>query len=549
MSNVPVVAACLPVLEEHLDLALQNIMDCARRLLQPWMDTLSPIMQQQKLLSLRRQIWSNGMILARIDRNPGRLVVMCRDLWTELQTSTFVRNDRYCIVDLTPSADDSGYADATRESFISSVPGCEPWVGRKPTGPKLRPQSYWTVKHKSLIESTPAPVVKVRPLVTHSVHPMRIPLHRVARAASILVCEARMLVLARRPSHLPMWQLHSGSKEWLARLSSTAGARGCDEYDVNDCFLRTPRHEVLDSACFWIDVTAAHSRKQPCFAIAKDGKKGDHRGRPSSVHYWEITCEQLLLVFAWEMDHNNTCASWQVQAGNGDVIVVQQRKGLPIGGHLSAAFVELVALRREYLCAWPAALLHCPTARYRDNFFVVTQEEPTDAQRQATANELSQLLAMPVVFERGGRVARCLELRISWLEAGSVKAVLAYRTDTDRQGESSDVRTWPEWSDPRTPLVLHGLLAGLATKLVAYSHEGVRGFPASLRQALQFLRARRYPTKAWLRPFALQLARLGVPFVALPRALRRTLHNNETPLLVPGENRKFLECNTGQKMQ
>ena len=135
-------------------------------------------------------------------------------------------------------------------------------------------------------------------------------------------------------------------------------------------------------------------------------------------------------------------------------------------------------------------------------------------------------------FERSGRVARCLELRLSWLDAAEIKAVLTYRTDVDRQGESHDVRTWPDWRDPRTPLVLHGLLAGLATKLVTYSAANIGGFPASLRQALQFLRARGYPSKTWMRPFALQLSRLGVPYVALPRALRKALDTCETPLLL-----------------
>ena len=219
-------------------------------------------------------------------------------------------------------------------------------------------------------------------------------------------------------------------------------------------------------------------------------QEDDHRGRPSSGHYWEITCEQLLLAFEWALTCNDT---FEAQSGDGSAVVVQQRNGLPIGGHLSAAFAELVALRHEYECSWPQALLCGPTTRYRDNFFIVLQVEPTEAQRRATAEALSALLLMPVVFERGGRVARCLELRICWLDAAKVKAVLAYRTDADRQGESHDVRTWPEWKDPRTSTVLHGLLTGLAVKLVTYSHESIGGFPASLRQALQFLRARRFP--------------------------------------------------------
>ena len=181
-------------------------------------------------------------------------------------------------------------------------------------------------------------------------------------------------------------------------------------------------------------------------------------------------------------------------------------------------------------------LLNCPSTRYRDNFFVVLQIEPTEAQRRATAEALSALLLMPVVFERGGRVARCLELRISWIDAAKLKATLAYRTDADRQGESKDVRTWPEWKDPRTSTVLHDLLAGLAVKLVTYSHDSIGGLPASLRQALQFLRARKYPPKAWMRPFALQLSLRGVPYTALLRALRKVLHGFESPLPTNGVN-------------
>ena len=120
--------------------------------------------------------------------------------------------------------------------------------------------------------------------------------------------------------------------------------------------------------------------------------------------------------------------------------MLQQRKGLPIGGHLSAAYVELVALKRELECDWPLSLSGV-TSRYRDTFFVVVKEERASADRERTAVELSALLMMPVKFERAGREARCLELRLCWADSCRVKAVLAYRTDADRQGESGDVRT------------------------------------------------------------------------------------------------------------
>jgi hypothetical protein len=241
-----------------------------------------------------------------------------------------------------------------------------------------------------------------------------------------------------------MWQLHSGSAEWLARLAATKGWWGCEAYDVADCFLNTPREAVIAALSCWLTTTQKRTRRQPAFAIAKDGKAGDHRGRPASIHYWTITTEQLVAACVWDLENNGAFEAQNVGAeGEDEDVVLVQRKGLPVGGHLSAAYVELVALRREFECVWPSALTGFPTARYRDNFFIVLPDERSGDDRQATAEQLSALLLMPVCFERAGTVARCLELRLSWGSDSEVKAVLAYRTDADRQGESGDVTTWP----------------------------------------------------------------------------------------------------------
>ena len=158
-----------------------------------------------------------------------------------------------------------------------------------------------------------------------------------------------------------------------------------------------------------------------------------------------------------------------------------------------------------------------------DNFFVAVPEERTAADREGTAAELSELLLMPVVFERAGRVARCLELRLDWKSDVAVKATLAYRTDADRQGESGNVRIWPEWQDPRAPALLRGLLAGLASKLLRYSDPGVGGLPAFTCRALIFMRQRGYPTHRWFRPFACELLRQGTPMGCLPKSMRAAL--------------------------
>ena len=103
---------------------------------------------------------------------------------------------------------------------------------------------------------------------------------------------------------------------------------------------------------------------------------------------------------------------------------------------------------------------------------MVLPRERTVEDRHATAVELTDLLQMPICFERAGRVTRCLELRFDWSRDNTVRALLAYRTDSDRQGENGDVRTWPKWQDPQAPALLRGSWRGLPPRLSSTQQMG-----------------------------------------------------------------------------
>ena len=87
------------------------------------------------------------------------------------------------------------------------------------------------------------------------------------------------------------------------------------------------------------------TRQQPFFSISKDSKKADHRGRllrsACSDHFWEVSAETVRAVVQWELAQNSTFA---VANSSGERAELRQHCGLPIGGHLSATLVELVAL-------------------------------------------------------------------------------------------------------------------------------------------------------------------------------------------------------------
>ena len=326
------------------------------------------------------------------------------------------------------------------------------------------------------------------------------------------------MVRARRPLHIPMWRLHTGSRDWLCSIASHKDIVEVGEWDVEDCFLNTPREEVTGSAEFWLEAVPRRTRGQLVFSTSKDTKAAEV-GRSFSAHFCEISAGQLLAIIKWELQHN---ADFEAIGADGKVVVLKQHRGLPIGGHLSAALCELVALRREHL-SWPAALTSTPTARYRDNFFVAFTISPTFTVCGNIAELLSTLLGMPVKWVSAGSVFRCLELRIAVEDQQQPRVMVAFRTDADRQGESGDVTSWPPSTDPRARLVLHSLLQGLAVKLRLYHVSATKGFTAAIRAALSFVRQRGYPKRWWVRPFALALLRNGVPGGCLPRLLRKAV--------------------------
>ena len=137
-----------------------------------------------------------------------------------------------------------------------------------------------------------------------------------------------------------------------------------------------------------------------------------------------------------------------------------------------------------------------------------------------TALQLSDLRCMPAKPVARRATARFLEVRLTVKRGSPVRSVLAFRMDSDRQGESGDVEFWPAADDPRTLMVLSGLLAGLAGKLCFYTAEGVEDYTATIRAMCAFVARKRCPLAWWLRPLALQLMRAGAHLPCFPSPLR-----------------------------
>lgn len=498
-----------------------------------WRNEVPSHLQQRNIRLAILPVWKSGMVFVRLDRNPGRVVLMCIEAWRTLNSTVF-SHARYQMLTVPSFTNDAEWAKDLRGRFhgFTKAKTGKMWPLRKMKG-EGRPLGYWTVKQKSTLMDTLECNVKVRPIVAFHSHPLRTVLSRCGRALSMLVEAAIPFVNEGRPHHTPIWKMHEGVQRWLALLASPYGSddgvgvrrfSGIEEFDVEDCFLNTPKDEVELAVKFWLDKVRKRGRDVQ-FAISKDGKNGDHMGWTDSPHHWRISGEELLAVVSWEMEHGREFVRCD---GSGGMVMMMQVKGVPIGEQLSAALVELVALQRELTGDWPACIRGVPTARYRDNLFVAWSSDAVAAMGRSCggaelARELTTMLGMPVKWEGFGVQRRVLEMHVD--VSNGVRAVLGFRTDPDRQGESGDVVSWPCRSDPRTKQVLGSILLGAAAKLRLYHGQPATGFTSSWRRLVQFVRSKKYPDRWWRRRLALSAVRNGAPTVCLPRSLRTVLGN------------------------
>ena len=502
--------------------AADQAADVLAQTLQPALERYWATLPKQTILSNLKEaaipIYNAGFMFVRIDRNPGRLILLCPSLWFSLQKSTFLQSPRYRRTTMVSSADDADFCKNTIASFAEFMyRQCSARVRLRESTTASRPRGYFTIKQKSLILQLPA-IIKVRPIISHFLHPCRAFLRRVARALGILAFAAAKAVHEAKGTHLPIWQMHHGTRRWLELLAKQSNLSRLVEFDVEDCFLNTPRELVIPALRFWTEFGFKRGRRARYFAISKDSKNEDYLGRPCSTHFWELSSEMVIAAVEWELEHN---ACFEVCGEDGGSVVLKQEKGLPIGGHLSAALVELVALHRELLQPNPACLSNTLSARYRDNYFLAIAAG-NECQMNEAASQLSELLSMPVKPVGGAPCARFLETFISFNENG-IRCILGFRTDSDRQGESGDVESWPPAFDPRAKMLLPGLIMGIVSKLRFYAAPEVGGFTATIRRIYQFLKARGYPTRWWLRPLAVAFVRVGVAVPCLPRLLRYAL--------------------------
>ena len=67
--------------EEDAQSAVKEVMEPTLSALSPWCASLAPALKQKYLIAARSKVWAGRLVLLRVDRSPGRIVVLCCELW------------------------------------------------------------------------------------------------------------------------------------------------------------------------------------------------------------------------------------------------------------------------------------------------------------------------------------------------------------------------------------------------------------------------------------------------------------------------------------
>ena len=113
--------------------------------MQEFWKSLGPHLHLDFVKSRLRTIRKAGFTFVRIDRNPGRVILVCNALWLSIQRKVFLQNVRYNAANVLLSSDDEEYITRTIaefQKFVEDRGGGKLFL-KKPSE-ATRPRGYWT---------------------------------------------------------------------------------------------------------------------------------------------------------------------------------------------------------------------------------------------------------------------------------------------------------------------------------------------------------------------------------------------------------------------
>ena len=148
---------------DDAEMAADNFANVVREEFTVWLATLPRILLRSYLAKQRRLVAKEGIVLVRIDRNPGRVIALCVEGWKALNRTVFYDSPRYVATAATLANDDEDYVNDTIASFHAALREVGDIAEFRGAAKAWRPQAYWVIKQKSVVEHSDTAVAKFRP--------------------------------------------------------------------------------------------------------------------------------------------------------------------------------------------------------------------------------------------------------------------------------------------------------------------------------------------------------------------------------------------------
>ena len=84
--------------KDDAEISAGQYSEYARKVLSAWMGSLPPMLIQRNIRKALHVVHKSGFLFVRIDRSPGRVMVICREAWQHLQQVAFLRSPRYSVI-------------------------------------------------------------------------------------------------------------------------------------------------------------------------------------------------------------------------------------------------------------------------------------------------------------------------------------------------------------------------------------------------------------------------------------------------------------------
>ena len=421
--------------EEYVSVVVKSVVKCNRKLqgcvgrlaftlsevrgailpfVQPPPST-PPHMFMRNIITTKKKL-PHGIITGQLDKNSAVLWLGCWKLIANVLYQQF-----FCEKQLVPVQEG---LDGLVKAFSKAVaPLVKKYCPRRSQSCcddiKILPVLYLLVKDK------PMGILKLRPITSHRLHPLKPYARLIGRALSVLILysvstERQKPCFMRRndmvffpqcarliPSlDCPLMDLFVPFVKWFREVWPSQCYPSMVELDLDNMYSNIDKKEAFIAVCWFLDTLWKKWRRH-WVAISLVDRKLDRIGMGAARDFRNFSFESIRTFVEFDIFENNL-----VHCGE---LAFKQCVGLPMGGCLSAQLACIYCIYREHqrfeIFSELSLTSTAHMSRFRDNVFIFFDSAAITV--EALLDICKETYNMGVKIEHRGRVIDTLSFRLS----------------------------------------------------------------------------------------------------------------------------------------